>query len=121
MIIRFLRYLLDSCQRLRSSPTSSAAVTQALTDQTQTQRLDSEINALRQQIAASRVDCRLLGEALHEGGLEAFAETLCMLAQQYGMSLSTQDFKAHLYRQQQLHQRRPAAYLVQFCRGGGLH
>ncbi len=121
MIMKLLRWLSERVQRPNGCPYAAGDVFSLPAQNEHTRRVDRDVDTLRRQIALSRAHCRILGDALHEGGLEAFAEALPELATQYGMSLTAQDFKAHLCRQQQLHQRRPAAYLVQFCRGGGLH
>lgn len=123
MILRLMRWLSERWRQERATQTGTEAERAAEMEamEQNARRVDRDVEWLRGRVALSRADCRALGEALHEGGLEAFAQVLPAIAQQYGVSITAQEFKAHLRRQQWLHQKRPAAYLVQFCRGGGLH
>jgi hypothetical protein len=91
---------------------------QALKKQQLAIKIDEQISNLRNDLATDKKNCATLGQALHDAGLEGFAHTLPEIAQKYGYNFTAEDFKAHLNRQTNL---RPAAYLVQYCRGGGLH
>ena len=75
------------------------------------------IEELRLALATDKLSCALLEEALHNEGLDGFANTLPPIAKKYGFLFSAEDFKEYLSRKTFKHQ---AAYLVQYCRGGGI-
>lgn len=84
---------------------------------TQQIRAAEEIELLRQALSTDSKNCALLEEALHNKGLDGFALLLPQIAKQYGYFFSTEDFRDYLSRKKFKHQ---AAYLVQYCRGGGI-
>lgn len=100
-----------------SNPTT-ARETPSLNKQLRATKIDEQIVNLRNDLIHDKKNCATLGQALHDAGLEGFADVLPQIAQKYGYHFTAEDFKAHLSRQTNS---RPAAYLVQYCRGGGLH
>jgi hypothetical protein len=80
--------------------------------------IDEQIDKLRLQLTTDKNNCAILGKALHENGLDGFSRSLSQIGKAYGYDFTSQEFKLHLERKKDA---RPAAYLVQYCRGGGIH
>jgi hypothetical protein len=122
MFIKLLNWLRSRIWLPANKPATinqqTKIASQHLSSNVRALHIDEQIDNLRQQLTTDRDNCAILGKALHENGLEGFSKSVENIGKAYGYDFTSQEFKLHLERKKYA---RPAAYLVQYCRGGGIH